>query len=122
MSRRKANGAIYESALEKAVWEWIRWHKLDKYCLKIPNEGRRTSGEGARLKAQGLTPGAVDFFTFYAAHGFPGAFIEFKTKGGKLKDNQRDFLSVAHSQGFFTGVIWTVDASIEFLSWWFEVN
>lgn len=118
--RRKANGDIYESSLERTLWDWLRLHKVAKYCIKIPNEGRRSKKEGAQLKAQGLTPGAVDFFTFYQAHGFPGAFIEFKTKGGVLRDNQREFLSTAHKQGYFTGVIWTIDAGIEFLEWWFR--
>ena len=119
-ARARKNGAPLESSIEKGVWDWIRCHKVQRDCFKITNEGKRSWSEGKRLKSQGLTAGAVDLMIMKPSHGFPGAFIEFKTKGGKLQDNQREFLANAHRNGYFTGVIWDIDAAIHFLDWWFK--
>lgn len=53
--------------------------------VHIPNEGRRTAANGARLKCEGMKAGYPDIALNYPRGGFGGMFIEMKRRGGGRK-------------------------------------
>lgn len=56
--------------------------------LSVPNEGKRSVMQAARLKALGMTPGASDILLLRG--GWCGV-IEMKSRTGKQSENQKEF-------------------------------
>lgn len=66
-----------------------RWRQ----AFAIPNGGLRSKKTAARLKAEGVKAGVPDIFLPVSVGIWSGLFIEMKrTKGGRLTDEQRDFI------------------------------
>lgn len=70
----------------------------------IPNEGKRSSVAGARLKQAGLKPGVPDVCLPTAHGGYIGLYIEMKIKPNKLTKNQKLWLRALREAGHFTAV------------------
>ncbi len=81
-----------EDDFQEAVVQYLelRWSDTPP-CVwfHVPNEGKRTPAEAARLARMGLRPGVADFvFLAGAAHG--GSWVmELKTATGKLSREQQ---------------------------------
>jgi hypothetical protein len=66
-----------------------RWRQ----AFAIPNGGLRSKKTAARLKAEGVKAGVPDIFLPVSVGIWSGLFIEMKrTKGGRLTDEQREFI------------------------------
>ena len=66
-----------------------RWRQ----AFAIPNGGLRSKKTAARLKAEGVKAGVPDIFLPVSVGIWSGLFVEMKrTKGGRLSDEQRDFI------------------------------
>lgn len=66
-----------------------RWRQ----AFAIPNGGLRSKKTAARLKAEGVKAGVPDIFLPVSVGIWSGLFVEMKrTKGGRLTDEQRDFI------------------------------
>ena len=64
-----------------ALVAWMRDNKI--VFLHIPNEGRRSPREGARLKALGLRAGCPDYLVLSQTAKAPhGCWIEMKRRDG----------------------------------------
>lgn len=99
--------------------EWIRHHpKLTPYIFHIPNEGKRTTQYGRRLKNLGMRPGASDLFVALPRREYHGAWVELKSASGILNRNQKLFLEDMHKVGYCTAVCHSIDDAIEFLKWY----
>ena len=88
---------------EECCWlaSWLDLHNI--FYIHIPNEGKRSPREGARLKRIGLKPGVADYLILDSPPAMPsrkGTWIELKRKGGKPTAEQLDFLADAKSCGF----------------------
>lgn len=66
----------------------------------VPNAGKRTPRQGARMKAEGLKPGFPDVGLLAAAHGYYGLFIELKTDKGRLSPEQKQWLESLDEAGY----------------------
>ena len=84
------------------VMDWVRFHKLEKVVLHIPNERRCSPQHGAILKRMGVMKGASDLFIARASRGFHGAWLEMKAEKGKLSPSQKEFLERMATEGYFT--------------------
>lgn len=80
---------MQESTLQAQIYTF--WGQSEyrhiSFLFSIPNEGKASYGEAARLKAMGLTAGMPDLCLIDKngkAH-----FVELKTPTGKLSTNQR---------------------------------
>lgn len=98
-----------ESAEQKKIVQWwalaCRRYKLpEKILFAIPNGGRRDAITGARLKAEGVRAGVPDLFLAHPCNEFHGLFLELKAKGGRLSDEQKEFLQIAQVAGYATAV------------------
>src|ERR1700677_4452141 len=83
--RRDANA---EARIQAEIIEWARVVAPDVLIFHVPNGGKRSKAEAARLKWQGVVAGIPDL-----AIVAPGArirFIEVKTPDGNLSPAQRD--------------------------------
>lgn len=79
-----------ESALQIAVVEHLRLTGVPGLLFfSIPNEGKRTPANGARMKAMGMLPGVADLFV-KVAHEWP-LFLELKKIGETPRWEQSQF-------------------------------
>ena len=98
----------HEDQMLRAVIRWARKLSVVVPDLALlyhtPNEGKRSAREGARAKAEGLSPGIPDLHLPVARNGFHGLWIELKTKVGKVSENQRRWLHALTEQGHYATV------------------
>lgn len=71
------------------------------YLLAIPNGGRRSAREGARLKAEGVKPGVSDMLLPLRRGGFAGLWLELKAPGEKPNPRQREWIERMNRAGYF---------------------
>lgn len=103
-----------ETDFQKSSAAIVAYHGL-AFAYHVPNESRRPGQAGnierMMLKAQGVLSGVADWCVPYkTSYGHPGAYIELKSKGGKLSQDQIKFLNAMYEQGQFCAVVWNLDS------------
>lgn len=98
-----------EAAEQTALFEWAeltsRQYPPLRLLYHVPNEGKRSAAEGARLRAQGLRRGVPDICLPVAVNGFHGLYIELKReRGGRVSDDQQFWLDALMEQGYFVAL------------------
>ena len=93
-----------ESEEQQALFQWAGLmqgrHPELALMYHIPNEGKRSAAQGARLRAEGLRKGVPDICLPVARGGFAGLYIELKrTKGGKTTPEQEQWISALSEAG-----------------------
>lgn len=108
---------ITEHQHQKIIFDWAYLNRLKYPCLNlmfaIPNGGLRNIVTAKKLKAEGVKSGVPDIFLPHAVTPFHGLFIELKSQGGKLSDNQKHFIHNLKNQGYFTAVCIGAEQSIK---------
>ncbi len=113
------SGSLSEEIIHKTVIEWVNLHPiLQRVVLHFPNEGRRTLRFGKLLKDMGMRAGVSDLFIAMGRHGFNGAWIELKSKGGIVSAVQKEFLDDMSFQNYFTAICWSIDEAINLMDWY----
>jgi len=117
------SGNIPEATIQKTVMEWVRLRpKLRGLVMHFPNEGKRSKGYGKLLNDMGMRAGVSDLFIAMGRHGYLGAWIELKSAGGRVSDEQHRFLYDMRQQSYFTAVCWSIEEAINIISWYCEVK
>jgi len=103
----------YEDNEQATLFEWAAFQS-SKYpelslLFHIPNGGKRNPREAARFKRMGVKPGVPDLFLPVARGGFHGLFVELKSKGGRLSEYQRQWLSKMSAEGYAACVCFGFD-------------
>ena len=107
--------AISESQIQRMCVKWFDFYfpALKLNLFSIPNEGKRTPRNGARMNAQGRRKGAADMFLAVPnlKHGniVHGIFIEFKKPGEKQSDEQKEFQHSVEKAGYRYELITSLD-------------
>lgn len=83
-ARRDGNA---EARAQAAIVEWVRTVAPDLIIFHVPNGGRRSPAEAARLKWTGVLPGVPDLAIL--ARDGRIFFLEVKAPGGSLSSEQR---------------------------------
>lgn len=88
--------------------------------VATPNGGKRTAWEGMKAKREGMAKGFPDVNVYWSCGidetAIPQlALLEFKSKGGRLSDEQVYWLNWLTRAGFPCGVFRAVDTAIAFL-------
>lgn len=108
-----------ESQEQKAFIQECRWlaNSMPEYgaVFKIPNEGKRSFAYAAKLKAEGLEAGVPDVFCAVMRKNFGGIFFEFKSKNGKLTEDQKKWRKKLTSQGYFVFVVNSAKEALDML-------
>lgn len=111
------SGDLSEDAIQKAVIEWTSYFPaLRDAVIHIPNEGKRSPSYGNKLKAMGMTPGASDLFIALPRGGYHGAWLELKSKSGRVTLLQKKFLDAQSARGYYTAVAFSVEEAIKILT------
>ena len=115
---------VTEHGEQRTVIEWAfamrgQWPEL-ALLYSIPNGamlggGRIGSIRANILKAEGLLPGVCDLFIPSAKGGYFGLYLEMKIKGGKVSNEQMNFIKGVEEQGYRAAVCWSADEAIEIL-------
>lgn len=100
------NSAIPTEEEEQAIL--FRWAELNKATMPelallyhIPNGGLRSKTEAARFKATGVKAGVPDICLPVARSEYHGLYIDLKRlKGGKISDEQKDWIRRLDEQGY----------------------
>lgn len=103
-------------ALNSATYPDLKW------LFHIPNGGSRDKREAAKLKGMGVKPGVLDLCLPVKRGGYSGLYIELKKlKGGKVSQEQREWIDHLRSQGFGAivchGWIEARKVLIDYLNW-----
>ena len=110
---------MLESQEQQALMGWAelmsgRYPEL-VYLFHIPNGGKRSKIEAARLKREGVKAGVSDL-CLPAPHGkYHGLYLEMKTKGGRISPEQKDFLAFVKNNGYAAFVAWSWDEAAEMI-------
>lgn len=120
--RLLSNGEIPEESIQKTVIQWVRTHPYFKgkegLVLHFPSEGKRSLSYGKKLKDMGFRAGIADLLIAMPRKGYHGAWIELKSKSGKLSPMQVKFLADMSEQGYFTTVCYSIDDAIQKIEWY----
>lgn len=81
----------------------------------IPNGDFRGWGVGTKLKAEGVIPGVPDLCMPVARGGFHGFYLELKKSGGRVSDDQWEFMEALHEQGYFVRVTNHLQTALEII-------
>lgn len=93
-----------------------------KTKVGIAANGKKFSYEGNLLKAKGVIAGNCDMLICHARGGYFGAALELKTKGNNLSEEQKYVLDWYHREGYYTGLIWSVDGFVSWRDWYFNLT
>ncbi len=93
-----------ESEEQQALFEWVEAHIYKYPVLKafyhIPNEGRRSKYEGARLKREGLKEGVSDNCLPVRIGYYGSLYIELKKRqGGVVSEAQSEWIELMKEVG-----------------------
>jgi len=113
---KPAHRSEHQEQTEVVSW-WNMIHgtyDLPRFALyAIPNGGARDPISGARLKAEGVRPGAPDLCLAAPRSPYHGLYIEMKAGDNKTNDKQDEFLAYLNGAGYKTAVHWTGKSAIE---------
>lgn len=107
----------------------VSWAKVNegqypelKLLYHIPNEGKRSGREGARMKRLGLRRGVPDLCLPVARGKYHGLYIELKAQDGRASQEQNEFIADLILQGYFARICYGADEATEliklYLSGW----
>lgn len=95
---------IHEDEEQKIIFEWAALMESNYPALRlmyhVPNGGKRSITEAKRFKAQGVKAGVPDIALPYPNGKYHGLYIELKAIGGKLSENQKQWLALLSTVGY----------------------
>ncbi|HIT69647.1 MAG TPA: VRR-NUC domain-containing protein [Candidatus Aphodomonas merdavium] len=97
-----------ESVEQRALMQWAAMQRGKRPELAllyhIPNEGKRSAAQGARMRAEGLRAGVPDLCLPVARGKCHGLYIEMKRIGGKATPEQLGWLDALRAQGYAVAI------------------
>lgn len=106
-----------EDDIQEAFFDTARiiFPKLGKLLIAIPNGGKRDIREAARLKKQGVTPGASDILCLVPNDKYNYLCLETKTETGTQSAEQKEFQKQVEAAGGLYLIYRSAAAGIEIL-------
>ena len=99
MRRSSSRLVPLECDEQVALAQWLDWSRIPYFA--IPNGGDRHPAVAAKLKAEGVKAGVPDLFLPIPRGAHHGLFVEMKRqRGGKLSDDQKDWIIKLQAQGY----------------------
>lgn len=84
----------------------------------VPNGGARNKVTAARLKQEGVRAGVPDIWLPVARRGYHGLVIELKAGKGRVRPEQRAWLTALEVQGWLAQVQVGAEKAKELLAWY----
>ena len=107
------NNRSSEAAEQIAVVQWCDLMHIP--AIHIPNEGKRSPACAAMLKSMGLRKGFTDFLVLRARGRYHGLAIEMKYDKGKLRPEQKEWLTILKAEGYACVACWGADDAIKII-------
>ncbi len=82
----------------------------------VPNEGKRSPQQGAKLKRMGLSPGFPDLVIPLPCGVYHGLYIELKVGNNKTTADQKRWLTKLSTNGYAATACWGVDEAMNTIS------
>lgn len=94
-----------ESQEQQALFRWAAYnrgrHPELRLMYHIPNEGKRPTPTGARMRSEGLRKGVPDICLPVPRGPYHGLYIEMKrVKGSRVSNEQKQWLRDLTDQGY----------------------
>lgn len=116
----------HQEQVATVSWFKLQYPKFKKHLFAIPN-GAHLAGDPKvraikmnKMKAEGLLTGVSDLFMMVPMGGWHGLFIEMKSKGGVVSDDQAEFQGAAHLIGYFCAVCYSFEEAKNVISDYLE--
>ena len=110
---------LTERQQQQRVVKWAQEHEAEfpelKLLYHVPNERRCTPQQGKQLNLMGVRAGVPDLCLPAARAGFHGLFIEMKTQGGRVSENQRYWVENLTAQGYECHVCYSWEDAVQVL-------
>lgn len=92
---------------------WVRENYPDIWedTYHFANERRCSVMEGRNLKKMGVKKGVSDIFVAVPYCGLSGLWIELKAEGGRLSEEQKEFITRMNSRGYLALAVWGADSA-----------
>ncbi len=101
--RARINDSPLEEVEQRNVVTYCAYANIP--CFAIPNGGKRSKTEAARMVAQGVRPGVPDLMIPRAAGKYHGLFIEMKReKGSTTTSDQKAWIAALNAEGYYARV------------------
>ncbi len=115
-SAKKKEPAQPETIIQQHVVRWFAVTFPDIYktgaLFAVPNEGKRTRATASRMKAEGMFPGVADLILLLPRGGFHGACIEMKSKSGRMRPEQSEWLENRKKDGYFVVTCYSYEGAV----------
>ena len=99
-----------EDEAQIALFEYLKLYegRCPELALlyHIPNEGKRSPAEGAKLKRMGVKSGVPDLHMPVARGQYHGLYIELKVDNRKPTQNQLKWQKLLREQGYKSEICW----------------
>lgn len=107
-----------ESYEQELVVQYLQWMQMRHHS--IPNGGKRSLAAAAKLKREGLSPGAPDLFIPIPIRPHHGLYIEMKRKkGGVVSPEQKDWITYLNKVGYVARVANGHEAALKIIKDYF---
>jgi hypothetical protein len=103
-----------ESDIQRQFISWLRtdYPDIAPFVFHIPNGGHRTLYYNKFLKEMGLRAGVSDLFVAIPTNNYHGAWIELKSKKGRISPVQEEFLEDMSNKCYFTSVCYSLEEAV----------
>lgn len=110
---------LTERQQQQRVIKWAAEHEAEfpelKLLYHVPNERKCSPATGRQLKLSGVKSGVPDLCLPVARQNFHGLYIEMKREGGRLRENQKQWISDLSAQGHCCKVCYSAEDAIHVL-------
>lgn len=109
---------VTEEQEQNAFVQWLQYKNI--VFTSIPNESKRSVVYGAKLKRMGLQKGFPDLLILSRSEiiddlGYAGIAIEMKSKTGKIRVEQQEWLDKLSEIQWVTRVCYSASEAIDFM-------
>lgn len=111
-----------EDEIQKRLVCWIRrtYPQQARWFHHSPNGGKRSAATGAKLRAAGTRKGFPDLICTVRSGEFSGLAIELKALGGRVTNEQIEYLDHLASQGWLTALCFGLEAAQQTIITYFK--
>lgn len=98
-TRKKPSSPEHDFQVAAIQWFRLQYPELRDVLFAVPNGSVRDKITGARLKAEGVTPGVSDLLLLKPNRFYGCLAIEMKTPKGRQSDSQKEWQKHIEAQG-----------------------
>lgn len=84
------------------------------------NGAHKNPAARMKFKREGLKPGVPDYFFAVPSGKYHGLYIEFKKPGGKVSEEQKDWMGRLDRAGYYVTVETDAEKAEEIVDWYFK--